>query len=112
MHIYRTFFVSAAILIRITAAANAALTPDNGAATVTSPPSIAILPPASIPSESPTNTRNDHFRVWPGYDSDVALHPYTSNMGPCPEGILGSGCSPAHGEIIKPSHYERAPFTN
>jgi hypothetical protein len=123
MHIYRTFFISAAILIRITAAANAspvpeqspgpqfvALTPGNWAATVISPPSIVNLPPASIPRESPAGTRNDHIRVWPGYDSDVALHPYTSNMGPCPEGLLGAGCSPTHGDIIPPSHYERAPF--
>src|SRR5579859_2613063 len=27
-----------------------------------------------------------HFRVWAGYDAEVTLHPYTSGVGPCPEG--------------------------
>jgi hypothetical protein len=55
-----------------------------------------------------------HFRVWAGYDLAVALHPYTSGIGPCPEGSngAGSGCSPGHGEVIRPSHYERGPFTD
>jgi hypothetical protein len=120
MRIYHAFFASAAILIGITAVAFAdpkspglqiaALPPGNRAATVTSPPAIANLSSASIPREAPSGAGDRQFRVWPGYDSDVALHPYTSNMGPCPEGANGGGCGPTHGEIISPSHYERAPF--
>lgn len=53
-----------------------------------------------------------HFRVWTGYDVAVALHPYTSGMGPCPEGSCGSGCLPEKGEVIRPSHYERSPFSD
>ena len=52
------------------------------------------------------------FRVWPGYDADVTLHPYTSEMRPCPEGALGTGCTNGapRGKIIAPSYYEQVPF--
>jgi hypothetical protein len=120
VRIHHVFFASAAILIEITAVAFAdpkspgpqiaALPPGNGAATVTSPPAIANLSSASIPREAPSGVGDRQFRVWPGYDSDVALDPYTNNLSPCPEGALGSGCSPTHGQIIPPSRYERTLF--
>lgn len=53
-----------------------------------------------------------HFKVPVGYDADVAMHPYTSAFGPCAEGGRGAGCEPWHGYLIKPSRYERPPFTN
>lgn len=56
--------------------------------------------------------RVPHFRVWDGYDLDVALHPYTSRIGPCPEGSNGSGCGQPAGQVIKPSRYEQTPFTD
>lgn len=53
-----------------------------------------------------------HYRVPVGYDADVAMHPYTSNIGPCPEGAAPSqGCSHPTGTPIQPSHYDHAPFT-
>jgi hypothetical protein len=65
------------------------------------------------PRASSANTvKAEHFRVWAGYDADVALHPYTSNVGPCAEGALGSGCDRPTGKVIQPSHYERRPFTD
>jgi len=50
---------------------------------------------------SENTVRAIHFRVWGGYDASVALHPYTSNIGPGPEAAR-----------IQPSRYERAPFTD
>lgn len=53
-----------------------------------------------------------HYRVPAGYDADVALHPYTSGLGPCTEGAVPSqGCHQATGHPIPPSHYDRPPFT-
>ncbi len=52
-----------------------------------------------------------HFTVPVGYDKDVTMHPYTSLIGPCPEGASPSqGCRHDTGKPITPSHYERAPF--
>jgi hypothetical protein len=51
-----------------------------------------------------------HFKVPAGYDSNVAMHPYTSGMGPCTE-HHDLGCGPSsRGWVIKPSQYERPPF--
>lgn len=53
----------------------------------------------------------EHFTVPVGYDFNVALHPYTSGIGPCTEGASPSqGCRHPTGNPIPPSHYERAPF--
>jgi len=53
-----------------------------------------------------------HYQVPAGYDADVALHPYTSGIGPCTEGASPSqGCHHPTGQPIPPSHYERPPFT-
>jgi hypothetical protein len=53
-----------------------------------------------------------HYRVPAGYDADVALHPYTSGIGPCTEGASPSqGCHHATGNPIAPSHYEQPAFT-
>lgn len=52
-----------------------------------------------------------HFTVPAGYDADAALHPYTSGLGPCPEGASpAQGCRHPTGNPIPPSRYERAPF--
>ena len=52
-----------------------------------------------------------HYRVPAGYDADVALHPYTSGLGPCPQGATPSqGCHHPTGHPIPPSHYDRPPF--
>lgn len=81
-------------------------------------PGVAVVAPQPYapgngPRPGPGNhDRPYHFRVWPGYDSDPAMHPYTSNLGPCTEGANGSGCELQHGQLIKPSHYERPPFTD
>ena len=50
---------------------------------------------------SENTVRATHFQVWAGYDASVALHPYTSNIGP------GTEAAP-----IQHSRYERAPFTD
>ncbi len=66
---------------------------------------------AAGPRASSAGTvRSGTFQVWAGYDADVSLHPYPSGIGPCTEGVNGAGCDPLHGQIIRPSHYERAPF--
>jgi hypothetical protein len=47
-----------------------------------------------------------HFQAPPGYDTDVSMHPYTSGIGPCPEGASPSqGCHHDTGHPIPPSHY-------
>jgi hypothetical protein len=52
-----------------------------------------------------------HFKVPLGYHADIALHVYTSGLGPCTEGAQPSqGCRHPTGNPIPPSHYERAPF--
>jgi hypothetical protein len=80
-------------------------------------PDVVVTPQPYARGSSPRPSSENripvsHFRVWLGYDSQVALHPYTSGLGPCPEGGSGAGCEPWHGSLIKPSHYERPPFTN
>jgi hypothetical protein len=57
------------------------------------------------PRVSSQNTvQTEHYQVPPDFDSDVALHPYTSVLGPCPEGGPGKVvCS----DMIPPSHYNR-----
>jgi hypothetical protein len=51
-----------------------------------------------------------HFKVPAGYDGNVAMHPYTSGLGPCTE-HHDLGCGPSsRGWVIKPSHYEQFPF--
>jgi hypothetical protein len=52
-----------------------------------------------------------HYQVPPGYDSMVAMHPYTSGYGVCTEGASpAQGCHHSTGTPIPPSRYERAPF--
>ncbi len=49
-----------------------------------------------------------HYQVPPGYDSMVAMHPYTSGTGVCTEGAApAQGCHHPTGTPIPPSHYER-----
>jgi hypothetical protein len=72
---------------------------------------VSVDPPERHPYASGTGPANrvgsPHFRVWAGYDADLALHPYTSNLGPCAQGAGGS-CA----IVIPPSRYERPPFTD
>jgi hypothetical protein len=42
-----------------------------------------------------------HYQVPPDFDASVELHPYTSHLGPCPEGVLDERCANA----ITGSHY-------
>ena len=52
-----------------------------------------------------------HYKVPAGYDAAVAMHPYTSGLGPCTEGASpAQGCRHPTGDPIPPSHYERPPF--
>ncbi len=46
-------------------------------------------------------TMVEHYQVPPGYDADVALHPYTSGIGPWP----GPGATMI--VVRTPSHYNR-----
>ncbi len=71
---------------------------------------VTLLPSVTVytsgPRASSANTvKGGHFQVWAGYDADVALHPYTSNLGPNPEGTKAA-------DAIKHSQYERASLTN
>jgi hypothetical protein len=62
-------------------------------------------------ASSLNNLRVPHYKVPVGYDSMMAMHPYTSLIGPCTEGATPSqGCRHASGAPIQPSHYERPPF--
>jgi|SRR6202041_1262880 hypothetical protein len=64
------------------------------------------------PRPSSMNSRKaEHYKVPVGYDSNVAMHPYTSGIGPCAEGAAPSqGCSHPTGKPIPASSYERPPF--
>jgi hypothetical protein len=64
----------------------------------------------ALRSSSLNHIAFQHFKVPAGYDADVAKHPYTSGLGPCTE-HHDLGCGPSsRGYVIKPSHYEQAPF--
>ena len=53
-----------------------------------------------------------HYRVPAGYDADIALHPYTSGLGPCtPNAVPDQGCRHPESHPIPPSRYDRPPFT-
>ena len=47
--------------------------------------------------------RTEHNQVPPDFDSDVALHSYTSVLGPCHGGPGKMECR----EVIAPSYYTR-----
>ncbi|MGA8398649.1 MAG: hypothetical protein WB697_02085 [Stellaceae bacterium] len=73
------------------------------------PAEVTTLPDIVVPGRAVTAP---HYRVPAGYDADVALHPYTSGLGPCTEGAVPSqGCHHPTGHPIPPSHYNRPPFT-
>jgi hypothetical protein len=92
-----------------TATQIAALAPGGASPNAIRLPNLTVFPPGNQPYTSRSGPRGGsantvtvaHFRVWAGYDANVALHPYTSNLGP------GAEAAP-----IRPSHYERAPFTD
>lgn len=67
------------------------------------------LPEIVVPGRAVTAP---HYRVPAGYDADVALHPYTSGLGPCTQNAVpDQGCHHAQSHPIPPSHYDRPPFT-
>ena len=77
---------------------------------VTTPPSRA-LPDVTAQGQTAPGRTAPHYRVPPGYDADVAMHPYTSGLGPCTEGASPSqGCHHSTGTPISPSHYEQPAF--
>jgi hypothetical protein len=70
-----------------------------------------LLPDVNVQGQPAPNPNPHHYKVPVGYDSDVAMHPYTSGLGPCTEGATPSqGCRHSTGTPIPPSHYEQAPF--
>ncbi len=87
----------------------AAVAPGDAPPNAIALPDLIVYAPESQPyasgfsprGGSANTVRAAHFHVWAGYDASVALHPYTSNIGP------GTEAAP-----IQPSRYERAPFTN
>ena len=99
--LYQPATLGAAFLIGLAFPANAGQSrtaaPETEVAAL--PPTVpaTVLPPVVV------SAPKHDYHVPPGFDVDVALHPYTSGLGPCPEGALGSGWKTG---IIKPSHYE------
>jgi hypothetical protein len=87
----------------------AALAPGGVSPSAIALPDVAVYAPESQPYTSGFSPRGGsgntvraaHFQVWAGYDASIALHPYTSNIGPGTEAAR-----------IQPSRYERAPFTD
>lgn len=87
----------------------AVLAPGRVSSSAMALPNLTVFSPESQPhtsgfsprGASANTVRASHFQVWGGYDASVALHPYTSNIGPGPEAAP-----------IQPSHYERTPFTD
>jgi len=128
---YLTLSVSIAAGVAMIASADSAPSQNGGvtqvaalssgnAPTAMTLPDVTVIAP-KIPSYtgrfgarpgSAHTVRATHFHVYAGYDANKSLHPYTSNMGPCPEGTTGAGCDRPFGKVIQPSHYERSPFTN
>jgi len=102
MHIFgKSVVLGAAIFAAVAVSAKADEQVAQGAAAAA-----ATLPEVVVHPRNP-----GHYRVPAGYDSNVALHPYTSGLGPCPEGANPSqGCHHPTGNPIPPSHYEQAPF--
>ena len=91
--------------------------------TVTLPPVVVRRqPPASWYDDLYTSGRAErpsslshrpfyHYKVPVGYDSNMAMHPYTSGFGPCAEGASPSqGCRQPTSNPMPASHYERPPF--
>jgi hypothetical protein len=61
-------------------------------------PAMALGPRASSGDFWPDRPQ-PHFQEPPGYDSNVTLHPYTSGLGPCPQGQGKTVCT----EAVPPS---------
>lgn len=57
----------------------------------------------SLRVSSEHTVRTDHYEVPPDYDNNIALHPYTSGLGPCPHG--GPGKVNCSSEMVPASHY-------
>jgi hypothetical protein len=94
-----------------------ALTGEAPAAPVTTLPQVNISPAPlsgslydtghSVKTSSEHYIPPFHYQVPPGYDTMVAMHPYTGGFGPCTVNASPSqGCSHPTGTPIPPSHYE------
>ena len=57
----------------------------------------------SLRVSSEHTVRADHYDVPPDYDNNIALHPYTSGLGPCPHG--GPGKVNCSSDMLPASHY-------
>ena len=66
-------------------------------------PSQSIASTFSLRVSSESTVRAEHYEVPPDFDSDVAAHPYTSGLGPCPHG--GPGKVNCSSDMVPPSHY-------
>lgn len=95
-------------LIGALCAASGCATPDPAAtpidqyASENSPPQ-SVASTFSLRVSSYSTAKTERYQVPPDFDGDLALHPYTSLLGPCPEGVLGAHCV----NTILPSHYNR-----
>jgi hypothetical protein len=68
------------------------------------PALVSVIGAFSLRVSSGDGRRSEHYEVPADFDSNVALHPYTSGLGPCPHGGPGKCvCS----EVIPPSRYNR-----
>jgi hypothetical protein len=81
----------------------AAIAIDRDGASQNSAPS-SLVGIFGLRASSQNSIRAEHYQVPSDFDNHVALHPYTSVLGPCPQGGPGKlACS----EMIPPSHYNR-----
>jgi len=76
-----------------------------GPSTARNPAPMTVARTFSLRVSSENAVRAEHYEVPPDYESNVALHPYTSGLGPCPQG--GPGKLACSSEVIPPSHYNR-----
>lgn len=125
--------LGAAVLATIATVANApALAADPMQQVAQAPRAVGavMLPPVVVHPQPPASWYDDpytsgrterssslnhrqfyHYKVPVGYDSNVAMHPYTSGFGPCTEGASpAQGCRHPTSNPMPPSHYERPPF--
>jgi hypothetical protein len=82
------------------------------ASTEASAQTAAFGTPAAPPQVVPSSHNPPHYQVPAGYDADVAMHPYSSGLGPCPDNAQpAQGCHHPESTPIPPSRYDRPPFT-
>jgi hypothetical protein len=99
---------------RVTQTAAAAVTLPPVVVHPTTQPSWYYDPYTSGHAQRPSSLNHipfSHYKVPVGYDANVAMHPYTSGMGPCTDNAQpAQGCRHPQSTPIPSSGYERAPF--